>query len=92
MRNPLNSIIGQVRLIEGNADRLDDFIRKVKQKLTKSELEEVQDIRDSLNNSCSVLHSSSKLLLYNVEDILCIAQIRAQAVELDIPLGPGRLG
>ena len=77
MRNPLNSIISQCKIQEENINELDSIIKSIKHKLTKTELESLQRIKKDMQYSNQIQITSSKLLQFNVEDILGIAQIKA---------------
>lgn len=45
-------------------------------KLSKEELEELTELKDTMIKSNDITNSSSQMLLFNVEDILGIAQMR----------------
>ena len=78
MRNPLNAIMSQCYILEHNVKDLENFIRKVSHKLSSEELQELKRIKEQLAQSCSVMKTSSQMLMFNVEGVLGIAQIRAQ--------------
>lgn len=78
MRNPLNSIISQCKIQASNIRDLTKLIDKLRAKLTPNELSELETIRDNLKQSNDTQKTSSQMLLFNVEDILGMAQIRAK--------------
>ena len=66
MRNPLNSIINQCKIMTSVAY---NFLRLLKT-LPQEIQEEMQELYDEFTKSITIQESSSSLLLLNVEDIL----------------------
>lgn len=77
MRNPLNSIISQCRIMESFIHRAAQLFAKIRNRMTAQEAEEADEIQEVIKKSNETQKTSSQLLLFNVEDILGIAQIRA---------------
>ena len=58
-------------------DRLNGWIDSIKGKLTDHQVSEVYDILDDYRKDNQVLKTSSRLLLYHVEDVIGLAQIES---------------
>ena len=78
MRNPLNSILGQCKIQETKVTELLKLIDRIQHKLSPQELQEARAIQNSFKKSNRIQQTSSKQLLFQVESMLGIAQIRAQ--------------
>ena len=78
MRNPLNSIIAQCTIMFMILAELLAFINAIRHKLTPAELEQLTSIRERLEKSVTIMKTSAQLLMFNVEDVLGMAHIRAK--------------
>ena len=77
MRNPLNAIISQQLIHHQIMTRLQDWFDKIHHLLSDHETEVINEIMEDYKEDHQIIKSSSKLLLYHVEDILGMAQIKA---------------
>ena len=84
MRNPLNAIIAQCTVFAMIIADFAAFIFKIRHKLTPDELDIANKIQEKIVSSVNVMKTSSRLLLFNVEDVLGMAQIRAQKFQKTI--------
>lgn len=84
MRNPLNSIINQCKLLYTFITQQFNLISKNKQALGQQATIELEDLHGEIMNSVSVMNSSSNMLLLHVEDILGYAQLKAGKFIKDI--------
>ena len=60
------------------------FILRIHHKLSADELAIANTIQEKISRSIGIMKTSSQLLLFNVEDILGIAQIRANKFQKNI--------
>ena len=84
MRNPLNAIIAQCTMLALIILDIAAFILQIHHKLTPDELDIAKAIQAKITRSVSIMKTSSQLLLFNVEDILGMAQIRANKFQKNI--------
>lgn len=78
MRNPLNQILSQCQIQATHLANLKKFRAKVERRLAADERKELEIVEKQLVESCEIQRKSSQLLLFTVEDVLSMAQIRAQ--------------
>ena len=84
MRNPLNAIIAQCTVLALIILDLAAFILRIHHKLSADELVIANTIQDKISRSVEIMKTSSQLLLFNVEGILGVAQIRANKFQKNI--------
>ena len=77
MRNPLNSILNQCKIVSAMLLQLNNVLRVNEQSILLPIYGQLQDIYEEVSKSIRVMSSSSNLLLLNVEDILGYAQLKA---------------
>ena len=71
MRNPLNSIINECKIMEILIANLAEIMKAIKHILSNVNVfDQIQDIIEKIMRGNNVQTSSSQLLLLNVEDIL----------------------
>jgi hypothetical protein len=73
MRNPLNSIINQCCVQEENCRNLAELIKRIDSQIDDHAKKQLSQILSDLRQSDVIQVSSSKLLLFHVEDILGMA-------------------
>lgn len=81
MRNPLNSIINLTKDLQNKIEKFKKIIDKESNVYIKFQMEE---FLDELVLNCKKQNSSSKLLLFFVNDILDFTQIRANKLKKNI--------
>lgn len=77
MRNPLNSIINQCKILYTLGLNLTGMFQQAKLNIQEDLYAEIMETQDEVDNSTRIMTSSSNLLLLNVEDILGYAQLQA---------------
>ena len=77
MRNPLNSIINQCKILGQLGFNMVNMIKDAKKQIDPEIYEELMDNQDEARQSTKIMTTSSNLLLLNVEDILGYAQLQA---------------
>lgn len=77
MRNPLNSIINQCKLLYSFLIQQYEVIGRNKQAIGAEAMVAIDDLHNEMMSSVKVMTSSSNMLLLNVEDILGYAQLKA---------------
>ena len=78
MRNPLNSIINQCKIIFAVCQNFKALLQNNSLSSTAGfVVQQLAEIYEEVTKSITIMNSSSNLLLLNVEDILGYAQLKA---------------
>jgi len=77
MRNPLNSIINQCKIMYAMCLNMYGCLNEIKPMIPFNIFETLDEVHDELNKSIRTMSSSSNLMLLNVEDILGFAQLKS---------------
>jgi len=77
MRNPLNSIINQCKIIFAMLQQFSGLLQLNQSMIPNVIYVPLQEVYDEVLKSINIMTSSSNLLLLNVEDILGYAQLKA---------------
>ena len=78
MRNPLNSIINQCKIIFAVCQNFKPLLQNNSLSSTAGfVVQQLAEIYEEVTKSITIMNSSSNLLLLNVEDILGYAQLKA---------------
>ena len=77
MRNPLNSIINQCKILFQLGINITGMLTEAKPHIPGELYEEIIEQKEEIDSSTKVMTTSSNLLLLNVEDILGYAQLQA---------------
>ena len=77
MRNPLNSIINQCKIIYAMCTQFKMILTNYSNYIDPQVLEQLKNIYNQMFKGNEIQTSSSNLLLLNVEDILGFAQLKA---------------
>ena len=70
MRNPLNSIINQCKILFQLGINITGMLNDAKPQIQEELFEEIMESQEEVESSTRIMTSSSNLLLLNVEDIL----------------------
>ena len=84
MRNPLNSIINQCKILFAMIAIFKTILGVCSSVLSNSVFSKLEEVYTEISKSVSIMSSSSNLLLLNVEDILGFAQIKAGRFVKDV--------
>ena len=77
MRNPLNSIINQCKILYQLGINITGMLKDVKPDISEEQWLEIMENEEEVEASTKIMTTSSNLLLLNVEDILGYAQLQA---------------
>ena len=77
MRNPLNSVINQCKIIYAMCMTFNQVLTEGVSDMPVIIFDQLKDVYDEVLKSVNIMSSSSQLLLLNVEDILGFAQLKA---------------
>ena len=76
MRNPLNSISSQIQLLKAMFEDFASSKEEYEGKLSREEKQQIEAFEKQCNSSMHICHSSCKLLMFSVEDILALPQLK----------------
>ena len=76
MRNPLNSICTQIEIMTKTLEEITNFRIVIKDQISVEQMQRINSIGDTFGSSVSTCNSACKMLMFNVEDILALPQLK----------------